>query len=56
MTQVRNTFGRLVQRIVGKARVEAPVQAVQPLKELDTRVVAQVVGGTSATETPRNGW
>lgn len=57
MTQVRNTLGRLVQRLVGKARVQAPVQHVQPLKELDARVVSQVSGGVGeSTQTPRNGW
>lgn len=56
MTQVRNTLGRLVQSLVGKSRVQAPVQHVRPLRELDARVVSQVVGGTSAVETPRQGW
>lgn len=56
MTQVRNTLGRLVQRLVGKSRVQSPVQHTRPLQELDTRVASQVVGGTSAVETPRLGW
>lgn len=57
MTQVRNTLGRLVQRLVRKSRVQAPVQRVQPLMELDARVVSQVSGGAGeSTQTPRQGW
>ena len=57
MTQVRNTLGRLVQRLVGKARVQVPGRHVQPPKELDARVVSQVSGGVGESiQAPRQGW
>ena len=57
MKQVRNTLGRLVQRINGKARAAAPVQPVQPPQEVEDRVLSQASGGVGASvQSPFKGW
>jgi hypothetical protein len=57
MKLVQNTFGRWVQRIAGKARVETPAQPARRPQEVDSRTLTQVSGGDGgSTSTPNKGW
>jgi hypothetical protein len=54
MKLVQNTFGRLVQRIAGKARSQTKAQHSRQPAELDAKALRQVSGGTA--DSPFKGW
>lgn len=57
MKQVRNTLGRLVQRLAGKPRAATPTPPAPAPQELDARILAQASGGVGdSPQTPRVGW